>query len=106
MKLNDLKKKKCVCTGFVLQYEGGCQCGAEIHNSKVKNWTKKWPDKEGWYWVYGSIYKDEKFELSMMKVMLVGPKLDTVMYVREGNFYYPSEAGPVMFQKIEEPDIP
>ena len=67
-------------------------------------WTKEWPTEEGYYWAFGAIYKDEKFDLSIMKVMMVGPKLNQPCYVREGSFYYKSEAGPGMFQKIKDPE--
>lgn len=68
------------------------------------NWTKKWPEEEGWYWVYGITYKGEdKLELSVMKVMKAS---NAFMYIRNGNFYYKSEAGPIMFHKIEEPETP
>lgn len=67
-------------------------------------WTNKWPKKVGWYWIYGEIYKDdEKPELCVLNVWKVSNGL---AYVRNGSFYFKSEAGKVYFQKLPEPVTP
>ena len=34
--LNDAEEEKCMCSGFVIQYEGGCQCKAGRNKKKAK----------------------------------------------------------------------
>jgi hypothetical protein len=43
-----IDNKKCVCSGFCLQYEGSCQCGSENEINRLKceleNLKDEWID--------------------------------------------------------------
>ena len=36
-----MSKKECTCSGFVLQYEGSCQCGYEIEARRLRKEEEK-----------------------------------------------------------------
>lgn len=66
-------------------------------------WQKVWPDEEGFYWCYGYLYSGEKTtELGILKVIKIA---NGNAYVLNGSFYHKSEAGNVMFLRIDPPQI-
>lgn len=67
-------------------------------------WTWDWPTEEGYFWVYGLLYPDDKkFSLNVGKSY---KSLDGKMtYAVNGHFFYQSEAGLVMWSPIVPPTM-
>ncbi len=68
------------------------------------NWKREFPKTEGWYWFYGYRYAGEsRAELAVMQVF---KESNGLIYVVNGNFYFPNEAGDFMVLLMEEPLLP
>lgn len=72
-------------------------------------WTKEWPEEEGWYWFYGYRYGRESCgsknnpEYMMMKCWKVS---NGYMMVGDGSFVHKSETEEAYFLKITPPKQP
>ena len=62
-------------------------------------WTKKWPTEPGWYWICGQLYKGTKknIEIEICRMTNFG------VMVLFGLFYYPNEAGNVIWRLVDTP---
>jgi len=59
------------------------------------NWTREWPKEPGVYWICGYISKGSpRLETTIMEVWANN------FQIVKGSFYYPSEAGKVVFKEI------
>jgi len=76
----------------------------------MNEWTKKWPTKEGDYWMYSYRYgriscgEPTKPEFSLVKVREISNGV--VMYSADGGFLFESEPEEAWFLKIDLPEIP
>jgi len=67
-------------------------------------WTRGFPKTEGQYWFYGYRYAGErKIEMCMMEVWKVQ---NGFLYVVNGQFLSPSEAGDFYVKEMELPILP
>lgn len=75
----------------------------------MSKWTKKWPKKEGDYWMYSYRYgriscgSPAKPEFSLVKVRKVS---NGFMYSADGGFLFEKEPEEAWFKKFEYPDLP
>lgn len=74
----------------------------------MKQWTKEFPTKAGWYWFYGYRYgrvscgSEETPRLMTVKVDTCN---DGFVYIADGQFMYKSEVEEPHFKKLDEPTI-
>jgi hypothetical protein len=77
----------------------------------MKNWTPEWPTEPGYYWVFGDAFgvgtmpgETEPYrKLEQAKVRKIS---NGVLYIVSGQIAYPREAGPCVWLKIDEPELP
>ena len=65
----------------------------EIHTGCIDTqWTKDWPQKEGFYWFYGWLWGHHKSCPAETDLVEVFQGRDSLVFVSSGNFIYKSEA--------------
>lgn len=69
-------------------------------------WTRDWPDREGWYWFWGERFKGNRddAELCAVKVVKFG---NEITCIADGHFLYKGDVGECFFTIMHTPtDFP
>lgn len=66
-------------------------------------WNKEWPTELGFYWAYGYFWKNKEKEVRFVKVKKIS---DSFSYISEGAFIYEKDKHEVIWQKINNPELP
>ena len=77
----------------------------------MSKWTKTWPTEEGRYWFYGWPYGEQRHWTGKvikpeLNHVAVHQSPNSLMVVREGQFWYERDGGIGMFLKIKNPGLP
>ena len=70
------------------------------------SWSKKWPNKRGYYWFFGWCFSSRTRlpELHFVKVRLDGTKRP--LYITNGHFLYKAEGAEGVWLPVELPEPP
>lgn len=75
----------------------------------MSKWSKRWPEKAGYYWVYwrSNIDAKENGKLRLGMGQVRGPTGDGgYAYIVDGRFMYREEIDVAYWMPVEIPDLP
>ena len=70
----------------------------------MTEWTKEWPTKRGWYWLYGQTTWD--MQLEYVPVQVWKNATDKPTYVAGPQFLYKAEGARGLWTRMIMPDPP
>lgn len=75
----------------------------------IKQWSKEWPTKSGWYWFCGWrarwLFDNKSIPvLSTVKVRISGN--NHLIYICDGNFMFKEDGAIGFFLPLETPEVP